>query len=850
MRILIILWVVFSSLIFSSQTVHAMWGSEAQPIAKEVNSLLRSTTTDGAGGAIISWDNNTARVKIQRIDANGDILWQKNGIDVSTSMRQQVGPGVLNDGLGNTIVIWTEAADDIYAQKVDGSGNLIWGSEGIRITNIQNSAQIFSGMVSDGNGGALIAWLDYRNGNSDIYMQHIDNDGNLLWDVNGVPICTTPEGQGGIMMTSDGSGGVVIAWTDYRNGVFNIYAQRVDKNGNYVWQSNGVQVATERFRLDDSRWTRDSPIMISDGNGGGIIVWTDFTAKYYNYLYSKEIFAQRIDGDGNIKWSYNGEQISAAGNFLQTSKYPWTPNIASDGNGGAFILWHDRGGRYRAGRVVAQRIDNNGDFPWGASERVVFENEPWWNWDPVSSVVSDGQGGGIVAFWAQNSCHGYEFDVYTQRFDSAGNALWIPKGVNASNLPSADGEGQLVPDGKGGAITIWQNWDSYYYIYAQHVSKDGQVAGERTVVPPTNLEVTKNNEDVSLTWNLSSNNAQSVGYNIYRSLNNGAFSYIGSVKAGTNTFTDLTVSVDSDYCYVVRASNGCEESADSNRACTVSNQTPIAFAGPDQVIECAGPSGASVTLNGSASSDPEGDPLTYSWTWSGGSAEGVNPTVSFPLGTTTVTLTVSDGKDTATDTVNITVQDKTPPVTTATGGSDNWYNTNVISTFTAYDTCSGVKEIRYSIDGSETVTPGSYASATIYTEGIHNITYYAVDNAGNTESTKSMTIMIDKTPPVLNLSSTPNVLWPPDHKIADVFIGGSATDATSSITSVVFTVTDEYGIVQPSISNFNSTIQLEAWREGTDMDGRYYTIAAVATDIAGNKSIASAIVFVPHDQGN
>lgn len=860
MRILIILWVVFSSLIFSSQTVHAMWGSEAQPIAKEVNSLLRSTTTDGAGGAIISWDRGgpTARIEIQRIDASGDILWQKNGIGVSSSMRQQVGPGVLNDGLVNTIVVWTERelqwgrypianSADIYAQKIDGSGNLLWGPEGIQITNIQNSDQTFSGMVSDGNGGAFIAWMDYRNGNPDVYMQHIDNNGSLLWDVNGVPICTTPDTQGGILMTPDDSGGVVIAWNDYRNDVFNIYAQKINTNGDYLWQSNGVQVATERVKVVDPWWTRGGPSIVSDGNGGAIIVWPDFTAKYYNYLYSKEIFAQRIDGDGNIKWSYNGEQISAAGYSLQ--KYPWTPNIASDGNGGAFILWNDRGGRYSAGRVVARRIDNDGNFPWGTSERVIFENEPWWGVS-VSSVVSDGQGGGIVAFGAQNPCHGYESDVYTQRFDSAGNTLWNPKGVNASNLPSADFSGGFVSDGKGGAITIWQNWDSSYYIYAQHVSKDGQIAGERTVAPPTNLEVTKGGDNVFLTWDISLNDVQLVGYNIYRALHEGAFSYIGSVKAGTNAFTDLTASVDSDYCYVVRASNGCEESADSNRACTVSNQMPFANAGPDQTIECAGPSGASVTLNASASSDPDSALLTYTWTWAGGSAEGANPTISLPLGTTVVTLTVSDGKITATDTVSIAVRDSTPSFTTATGGSENWYNSNVISTFSAYDTCSGVKEIRYSIDGSETVTPGSYASATISTEGIHNITYYAVDNAGNIESTKSMTIMIDKTSPVLNLSSTPNILWPPDHKIADVFIGGNATDATSGISSVAFIVVDKYGIVQPSVSSFNTTIQLEAWREGTDMDGRYYTITAVATDIAGNKSIASAIVLVPHDQGN
>lgn len=109
MRILIILWVVFSSLIFSSQTVHAIWGSQAQPISDIANSLLHSTTTDGAGGAIISWHTGSedGRIKVQRIGANGDILWQQNGIDVSSSVGQD-GPVVLSDSFGNTIIVWTE----------------------------------------------------------------------------------------------------------------------------------------------------------------------------------------------------------------------------------------------------------------------------------------------------------------------------------------------------------------------------------------------------------------------------------------------------------------------------------------------------------------------------------------------------------------------------------------------------------------------------------------------------------------------------------------------------------------------------------------------------------------------
>jgi hypothetical protein len=92
---------------------------------------------------------------------------------------------------------------------------------------------------------------------------------------------------------------------------------------------------------------------------------------------------------------------------------------------------------------------------------------------------------------------------------------------------------------------------------------------------------------------------------------------------------------------------------------------PVAEAGPDQTVERTGAAGAQVTLDGSASYDPDGDPLTYSWSWAGGgSASGVSPAVTMPMGTTTVTLQVSDGALSDTDTVDITVEDTTAPVAT------------------------------------------------------------------------------------------------------------------------------------------------------------------------------------------
>jgi len=108
-------------------------------------------------------------------------------------------------------------------------------------------------------------------------------------------------------------------------------------------------------------------------------------------------------------------------------------------------------------------------------------------------------------------------------------------------------------------------------------------------------------------------------------------------------------------------------------------------------------------------------------------------------------------------------------------------------------------------------------------------------------------IFDDTTPPNVSIVATPNILWPPNHKMVDVRIDGSATDVTSGIASVVITVSDEYGIYNMPVSGFGSTIQLEAWRDGSDKDGRVYTITVIATDMAGNQSTATTMVTVPHD---
>jgi hypothetical protein len=66
---------------------------------------------------------------------------------------------------------------------------------------------------------------------------------------------------------SDGS--MIYAWSDCRNGVRDVIAQKVDINGNNMWGDYGVVVVNTSGRQED-------PQLVTDGNGGAFIIWMDY----------------------------------------------------------------------------------------------------------------------------------------------------------------------------------------------------------------------------------------------------------------------------------------------------------------------------------------------------------------------------------------------------------------------------------------------------------------------------------------------------------------------------------------------------------------------------------------------
>jgi hypothetical protein len=142
----------------------------------------------------------------------------------------------------------------------------------------------------------------------------------------------------------------------------------------------------------------------------------------------------------------------------------------------------------------------------------------------------------------------------------------------------------------------------------------------------------------------------------------------------------------------------CDDGIDNNCNGVIDsdcNHPPVADAGMDQTLECTTHAGTLAFLDGTGSSDPDMDPLSYLWTAAGivfDDATSSTPSAVFPPGSTTVTLTVSDGELEDSDTADITVIDTVAPdinvsVDPVLLWTPNHKLVNVSATVTVSDAC-------------------------------------------------------------------------------------------------------------------------------------------------------------------
>ena len=453
---------------------------------------------DGAGGAIVAWTdsrNGNLDIFAQHLAADGTVAggWPAGGLAICTSANDQSVPAAVADGSGGAIITWADARSgtnrDVYAVRVTGGGTFPggWPVNGRQL--LSDTHDEFTPVVtSDGSGGAIVAWgYQFTPGTDiDIYGARVDASGTVIW-------AHSLYGPLGIQdrpaIVSDGAGGAIVTYENSASGNYNIEAMRYNAFGNTVWGSTfAPQVPVSTAAGDQA-----NPIIVADGAGGALMAWTDLRGGSY------DIYAQRITAAGTPApgWLTDGNPVCTAA-VTQNQ-----PAILADGAGGAIIAWSDIR-NLSDYDIYAQRMGPGGgpSFGWpvdGVDVSAAAGNQV------LATLAPDGAGGAIIAWEDGRLDVG---DVFAERVTAQGTLApgGLFGGAPICTAPGNQGKLASVPDNAGGAILAWQDARlsaSAANIYVQSFDHFGQLGDARPSISSIRDVKLDQGGQVRLVWNAS-----------------------------------------------------------------------------------------------------------------------------------------------------------------------------------------------------------------------------------------------------------------------------------------------------------------------------------------------------------
>jgi hypothetical protein len=393
--------------------------------------------------------------------------WVPDGAMVCYAAHQQQNPEIVSDGAGGAFIVWDDyraVADlDIYAQYLDAMGRIRWTFNGVRACG-EDQDQWHPQVVLDGSGGIIVAWEDERNGNWDIYAQRLDAAGDPVWALGGVPVCDHEANQYDFQMVSDEAGGAILAWEDERGFFINhsleLYAQRLDADGLQWWPHDGLTVSADTSSQQDIQ-------MIPDGGGGAILVWSD-RRNDPTLGWGYDVYGCRIRRSGAFAWK---------GPVVELAQTQYQPSLGSDGELGAYVAWTDNRLVIADNDLWVQRVDSVGVRQWGlVGVRLVTEAGT----QHSPRFVSDGSGGAIVV-WLDG--RGADQDLYAQKLLPDSTRAWTAGGELVCGAITHQRGHEVVPDGSGGAIVVWYDDRAAtmgFNIYAQRIDATGKTMWDAT----------------------------------------------------------------------------------------------------------------------------------------------------------------------------------------------------------------------------------------------------------------------------------------------------------------------------------------------------------------------------------
>jgi len=208
----------------------------AGPVVFPMGNWSQQLVAEASGGSFLAWTQMSGNVQnavAQLISVEGVPVWT-GGVDLSTnSSNFRMSPMIsVAEETQELMAVWREANGSqsqrgIFAQRLDSSGNQLWGSTGTTVVAL-NSSYDYLDLSVAGFGEEIISAYIQQSANmsGDIYAKRLDAEGNSVWTDEMVTVTNsgTPKSD---MMTSKGPNCLFIAWSE--NG--SVYAHCLREDG-------------------------------------------------------------------------------------------------------------------------------------------------------------------------------------------------------------------------------------------------------------------------------------------------------------------------------------------------------------------------------------------------------------------------------------------------------------------------------------------------------------------------------------------------------------------------------------------------------------------------------------------
>lgn len=326
-------------------------------------------TEDGHGGVIVSyidrwadiWPQFIIRLRVQRVDSTGNFLWGSTGVRVTLAETNQGDQAIVSDGVGGCIVAWVDTLGDLRINRIDHTGARIWGDSGKYVWNSPARPP----MVNDRNGGCFLMYGIGR-------LQRYGPTGNPYWPPSGILIPTAA-----IEMRVDDSLTVCLfgqrVLPDPSQSTLNL--QKVSVDGNLLWDSLGIVIDTV------NTYTLRS-VGLSLGNKLSSLTWIDEIGSY------DELWTQVVRANGSTIFPVGGQRVSRI-----VSTKGLVGVLPSDSTSTLYV-WLD----YRSPRgTYAQRLDTLGQALWDTGDVLVSVPDM-----SYTKAVTDGNAGLIIVGSREN----------------------------------------------------------------------------------------------------------------------------------------------------------------------------------------------------------------------------------------------------------------------------------------------------------------------------------------------------------------------------------------------------------------------------------------------------------------